>query len=59
MEITVDAGNRPTDLVLHLPVASVQKIRTVRVDGKTMTPLLQLAIPHLTGQTKIEVELAR
>jgi GH15 family glucan-1,4-alpha-glucosidase len=59
MEITIDSGSRPTNLVLHVPVSRVEEIKTIRVNGKS-TPVSQLvAIPQATNQTKVLIELFR
>jgi len=59
IEITADAGDQPSDLVVHVPVNRVQEIRAVRVDGKSMPSSLLLSIPHVTGKTTVEVELSK
>jgi hypothetical protein len=59
MEITADVGNRPSDLVVHIPVNSVREIKMVRVDGKLMPSSLLVSIPRVTGQVTVEVELSK
>jgi hypothetical protein len=59
IEITADEGNRPSDLVVHIPVNSVQEIKAVRVDGKLMPSSLLLSIPRVTGKVTVEVELSK
>ncbi len=57
IQIIADPGSKPTDLVLHVPVAANQTVASVRVNGKLVTPAAILTIPAAARLTTVDVEL--
>lgn len=57
LQITVDTGSKPTDLVLHIPVAANQTIASVRVNGRPVAPSALLTIPAAAKLTAVDVRL--
>jgi hypothetical protein len=57
IEITIDPGSKSTDLIVHIPVAANQTIKSIRVDGKPAAPSAILTIPAVSKTATIDVEM--
>lgn len=54
MQITINPGNKPTTIAVHIPTD--KSIRTIRVDGRSVTPSTIITIPSVSKPTTIDVE---
>ncbi|GGA54241.1 hypothetical protein GCM10011507_01850 [Edaphobacter acidisoli] len=54
MQITINPGNKPTTIAVHIPTDKT--ILTIHVDGKSVTPSTIVTIPSLSKPTTIDVE---
>jgi hypothetical protein len=59
MHLTIDPGNKPTDLVVHIPVAVNQTVKSILVDGKPTTSSALVSIPAASRPIAIEIELSK
>ena len=57
IQITIDPGSKPTDIVVHIPVATNYTIKSIHIDGKPAAPSAILTIPAVSKTATIDVEM--
>jgi GH15 family glucan-1,4-alpha-glucosidase len=57
IQITIDPGSKPTDLIVHIAVAANQTIKSIRIDGKPAAPAAILTLPAVSKTVTIDVEM--
>jgi hypothetical protein len=59
MHLTVDPGNKPTNLVIHIPIALNQTVKSILIDGKQTASSTLISIPAASRPIAIEINLSR
>ena len=54
MQITINPGNKPATIAVHIPTD--KKIHSIRIEGKAVTPSSIVTIPSISKPTTIDVE---
>lgn len=57
IQIAIDPGNKPTELVVHIPVADNHTIKSIHIDGKPAASSAIFTIPAPSKTVTIDVEM--
>jgi hypothetical protein len=57
IQITIDPGSKPTDLVIHIPVPIDHTIKNIHIDGKLVASSAILTLPAVSKTATIDVEM--